>query len=160
LLGRDRSPTALARPMHWRERAYMPRDATVAWSGMGRRREVARGGSVAGDTHTTSWIYRGGMGAAALGVAAVLVAASGPVTRDAAVLAALALVATHSLLTAARRPLLYYQRSALAERVLAGCPSLRGRFWPTPWCFNRHLQLAMMALRDAREAPLCFDRTL
>lgn len=139
----------------------MPKDATVPWRGIGRRREVARGhvDSAAGDAHTTGWIYRGGMGAAALGVAAALVVASEPVTRAAAVLAALVLLGTHYLLTAARRPLLYCQRSPLAERILAGCPSLRGRFWPTPWCFNRHLQLALMALRDAREAPLCFDRT-
>ena len=140
----------------------MPEDATVPWGGIGRRHAVPGGhvDSMAGDAHLSGWIYRGGMGAAALGVAAVLVAASEPLARDAAMLAALVLIGTHYLLTAARRPLLYYQRSPLAERILAGCPSLRGRFWPTPWCFNRHLQLALMALRDAREAPLGFDHTL
>lgn len=140
----------------------MRRDATLSWRGIGRPRDVACGHAdpVAGGAHTTGWIYRGGMGAAALGVAAVLVAASEPLIRDAAALAALVLVGTHYLLSAARRPLLFYQRSPLLERILAGCPSLRGRFWPTPWCFNRHLQLALMALRDAREAPLCFDHTV
>src|SRR5262250_3190271 len=139
----------------------MPRDATVPWRGIRRRGEMARGrvDPMAGDAHTTAWIYRGGMGAAALGVAALLVAAGEPLIRDAAALGGLVLIGTHYLLTAARRPLLYYQRSPLVERIFAGCPSLRGRFWPTPWCFNRHLQLALMALRDACEAPLSFDHT-
>ena len=77
--------------------------------------------------------------------------------RHAAAAAALALISTHYLLTAARPPSLHYRRSALADQILAACPSLGRRFWPTPWCFNRHLQLALMAFRDAREPPLAFD---
>jgi len=88
-----------------------------------------------------------------------MLAARAPAPREAAPLAALALLGAHYLLTAARRPALYYGRSTLTERILASCPSLRRRFWPTPWCFNGHLQLALTAFHDAHEPPLRFDRS-
>jgi len=95
----------------------------------------------------------------ALAAGTALLALRQPALRGAAALAALALFAVHYLVTAARPPSLHYRPSALAEQVLAGCPSLGRRFWPTPWCFNGHLQLALLSYREEHEAPLAFDRT-
>lgn len=60
---------------------------------------------------------------------------------------------------AARRPELTYRRSPLIDHLLASCPTLVARFRPPLWGFNRHVQLAILALRDARTAPLRFDCT-
>ena len=35
---------------------------------------------------------------------------------------------------------LYYQANTVVEEVLKAVPSLKGRFWPTPWLANGHLQ--------------------
>jgi predicted alpha/beta-fold hydrolase len=101
--------------------------------------------------------YRAALTALALGATAL--AWRQPAIRGAAIVAMLALIAVDYLLTAARPPSLHYRRSALAERIVASCPSLGRRFWPTPWCFNGHLQMALMTFRDAREPPLRFDHT-
>ena len=103
-----------------------------------------------------AWAYRIAISALAAGTA--LLAARVPTLRGAASLAALALLGAHYLFTAARPPALYHGRSTLTEGILASCPSLSRRFWPTPWCFNGHLQVALMALRDAHEPPLRFDQ--
>jgi predicted alpha/beta-fold hydrolase len=99
-----------------------------------------------------------GLAMTALAAGLLAFAALAPGARGPAAVAAVVLLVTHYLVTAARLPNLYYRPCARADAVLARCPSLRGRFWPTPWCFNRHLQVALMALRDAREPPLRFDR--
>jgi len=96
---------------------------------------------------------------AALAAGAGLLAWREPALRGAAILAVVTLFGAHYLLTAARRPTLYYQRSPLVEQILAGCPSLGRRFWPTPWCFNRHLQVALLSYREEHQPPLSFDRT-
>ena len=95
----------------------------------------------------------------ALAAGTALLAARQPALRGPAVLVALALLAVHYLATAARPPSLYYRSSALAEHILAGCPTLGRRFWPTPWCFNSHLQLALLSYREEHAPPLAFDRT-
>lgn len=100
--------------------------------------------------------YRVTMTALVVGVA---LAAREPGSRVAALLVAPALLGMHYLLTGARRPSLHYRPSALTDHLLAGCPSLGRRFWPTPWCFNRHLQLALMTYRETHAPPLAFDRT-
>ena len=100
--------------------------------------------------------YRVAITALAAGTA--LLAAREPALRGAAALVALALLAIHYLLTAARPPNLHYRPTARAEQILAGCPSLGRRYWPTPWCFNGHLQLALLSYREAHEPPLAFDR--
>lgn len=84
--------------------------------------------------------------------------ASEPLTRGAFALLGLALVGLHYLTTAARPPVLHYQPTPLTRRVLAACPLLQRRFYPTPWGFNRHIQLGLHASRDARAAELRFDR--
>lgn len=35
---------------------------------------------------------------------------------------------------------LYYQANTVIQKVLEAVPSLQGRFWPTPWLANGHLQ--------------------
>src|SRR5262244_2189326 len=96
--------------------------------------------------------YRAAM--LALLASAAVLAAREPAMHGAAAAAAFALLSAHYLLTAARPPRLHYRHSPLADQILAACPSLARRFWPTPWCFNGHLQLALMAFREAREPPL------
>ena len=71
----------------------------------------------------------------------------------------LALFALYYRTRAARPPELIFRRSPLIDQLLASCPILVERFRPPLWGFNRHLQLAFLAWRDARTAPLRFDRT-
>lgn len=62
------------------------------------------------------------------------------------------------LRTAARRPRLVYQANARSAALVAQLPRLSRRFWPTPWLFNGHLQIAGLCLREALAAPLHYDR--
>ena len=71
----------------------------------------------------------------------------------------LALFALYYRTRAARPPELIFRRSPLIDQLLASCPILVERFRPPLWGFNRHLQLAFLAWRDARTAPMRFDRT-
>jgi predicted alpha/beta-fold hydrolase len=96
---------------------------------------------------------------ATLAIGSALMALRAPALRGPTFVVAVALLAVHYLLTAARPPTLHYRRSALTEKILAGCPALGRRFWPTPWCFNSHLQLALMSYREEHAPPLVFDRT-
>jgi predicted alpha/beta-fold hydrolase len=104
-----------------------------------------------------AWSYRIVVAAVALAAAAGVVLAPTLPARIAAAAVGIALFLVHYLLTAARRPTLYYRRSRLNERVLAACPALRRRYWPTIWAFNRHLQIAVLVRRSAAEPPAVYD---
>lgn len=69
------------------------------------------------------------------------------------------LLALHYRRNAARPPDLAYRPSPLIDHLLVACPILRERFRPTAWAFNRHLQLAVLALREMRTAALAFDES-
>lgn len=58
-----------------------------------------------------------------------------------------------------RAPELVYRPSPLLDHVLARCPTLTDPYRPPIWAFNRHLQLALYAWRDAQTPPLAFDRS-
>jgi len=103
------------------------------------------------------WCYRVCVGAVALAAAAGVVAAPGPGGRVCAAALGLTLFLAHYLVTAARRPTLYYRPSSLNERVLAVCPALRRRYWPTIWAFNRHLQIAVLVRKSALEPTAVYD---
>ena len=66
-------------------------------------------------------------------------------------------LALHYRRSAARPPELRYRPSPLIDHLLDTCPILREPFRPTPWAFNRHCQLAVLAWREARAAPFAFD---
>src|SRR5882724_4545769 len=93
-----------------------------------------------------------------LAVGAVLWVARMPAMRGAVGLGALLLLGAHYVFAVAQQPSLYYRPSPLADRIVANSPALGHRFWPTPWCFNRHLQVALMMFRDGREPPLRFEQ--
>src|SRR5438067_1031691 len=59
----------------------------------------------------------------------------------------------------ARPPDLVYRDTALLAHVRAACPALRAPYRPPWWSFNRHLQLALLAWRDARTPTQRFDLT-
>ena len=100
--------------------------------------------------------YRIGM--TVLAVGAVLWVARMPAMRGAVGLGALLLLGAHYVFAVAQQPSLYYRPSPLADRIVANSPALGHRFWPTPWCFNGHLQVALMMFRDGREPPLRFEQ--
>ena len=66
-------------------------------------------------------------------------------------------LALHYRRSAAQPPQLRYHPSPLLDHLLGACPILREPFRPTPWAFNRHWQLALLAWREARAAPFAFD---
>jgi hypothetical protein len=59
----------------------------------------------------------------------------------------------------ARPPELLFAETPLLAHLLARCPALRTPYRPPWWAFNRHLQLALLAWRDARTPPLRYDAT-
>jgi predicted alpha/beta-fold hydrolase len=103
------------------------------------------------------WSYRVLVAAVALAAAAGVLVAPGAAGRVGAAAVGLTLFLVHYLVTAARRPTLYYRPSPLNDRVLAVCPALRGRYWPTIWAFNRHLQIAVLVRKSALEPPAVYD---
>lgn len=57
----------------------------------------------------------------------------------------------------ARPPELVFRDTPLLAHVRARCPALRTPYRPPWWSANRHLQLALLAWRDARTPPLRYD---
>ncbi|MCC6848608.1 MAG: alpha/beta fold hydrolase [Deltaproteobacteria bacterium] len=59
----------------------------------------------------------------------------------------------------ARAPELVYRETPLLAHVRARCAALTEPYRPPWWSANRHLQLALLAWRDARTPPLRYDET-
>lgn len=103
------------------------------------------------------WSYRVLVAAAAVAAGAGVVMAPSAAGRVAAVIVGLTVFLAHYLVTAARKPTLFHRPSPLNERVLALCPALRQRYWPTIWAFNRHLQIAILVRKSAAEPAAVYD---
>jgi predicted alpha/beta-fold hydrolase len=56
-------------------------------------------------------------------------------------------------------PELLFQETPLLAHLRASCPALTDAYRPPWWSYNRHLQLALLAWRDARTPPLSFDQS-
>ena len=82
-----------------------------------------------------------------------------PLLTAVGVLAAIALFGVYYARRVARPPELVYRPTALLDHVLARCALLGEPYRPPVWAFNRHLQLALFAWRDARTPPLRYDET-
>jgi predicted alpha/beta-fold hydrolase len=83
------------------------------------------------------------------------------VTTPALVAGAVATAAAvrHYRARVARPPELVYRDTPLLAHVRARCPALRTPYRPPWWSANRHLQLALLAWREARTPPLRYDRS-
>ncbi|MCU1715570.1 YheT family hydrolase [Pseudomonas sp. 5P_3.1_Bac2] len=56
------------------------------------------------------------------------------------------------------KPELVYLATSPSSAALAQLPRLNKVYWPTPWLFNRHLQILGLCVREALAAPLQYDR--
>jgi len=57
----------------------------------------------------------------------------------------------------AKKPELHYQANSKNEFLISKLPILRSIYFPTFWCFNRHLMLIMFLFRDYRAKPFPYD---
>lgn len=67
--------------------------------------------------------------------------------------------AAHYRLAAVREPELHFNPSGFNRRLLARLDQLRQPFRPTPWLYNRHLQLLWVLVRETLAPPLRYERT-
>ncbi|MCC6763132.1 MAG: alpha/beta hydrolase [Deltaproteobacteria bacterium] len=73
--------------------------------------------------------------------------------------AATAAAVRHYRTRVAHPPELVYRETPFLTHVRTRCATLREPYRPPWWGANRHLQLALLAWRNARTPPLCYDET-
>ena len=56
----------------------------------------------------------------------------------------LLLAAIYYFITAAKKPSLIYQETALNKAIVENTGALKKRYYATPWLFNTHLQLIVL----------------
>lgn len=56
------------------------------------------------------------------------------------------------------KPVLQFSEGEFVKSVLANCPRLTRKYFPTFWCFNNHLMLALLLFREHRSKFFHYDK--
>lgn len=56
------------------------------------------------------------------------------------------------------KPVLQFGEGEFVRRVIANCPRLTRKYFPTFWCFNNHLMLALLLFREHRSKFFHYDK--
>lgn len=75
------------------------------------------------------------------------------------ILSILVIWLAYYLLKVAKKPELTYQDNEHNQQLLDQCPTLKKRYWATPWLFNTHLQLILLGFKKAFASKLNYDRS-
>ena len=79
-------------------------------------------------------------------------------TTSLVMLGLLAFATIYYFRTAATKPQLIYQDTALNQKIVQTTATLIKRYFPTPWLFNNHLQLIVLGFIKGYAKPLAYDR--
>ncbi len=55
------------------------------------------------------------------------------------------------------KPVLHFSRNKFNDKIISECPSLLRPYFPSFWCFNRHLMLIVLMFREYRSKDYEYD---